>query len=383
MLQIFLRFFSLGLMSFGGPAAHIGYFRQTFVNELAWLDDKRYASFVALSQFMPGPGSSQVGFAIGYHRGGLLGAIAAFAGFTLPSFVLMYLLAVTTAAWLGNEYMQGIVHGLKLLAVVVVADAVLAMFKQFCQRQTARLLMLGSAAAILILPFLWTQITLLLLAAILGMSFLSATESESSKNEPIRLNYLSLGLFVVLFVASFFALNLGIEAGIFGEFFRVGSLVFGGGHVVLPLLETAVGDSMSGDRFLTGYAFAQAVPGPMFTFATFLGAEMMLDNPFIGAAIATVAIFLPGFLLMLVGLRSWHAIAARPKMAGMLAGVNACVVGLLAGALYQPVFTQGVLSAVDMAVVLLGFGALKLFKPQMLLLVLGFSVCGIGLIFMA
>lgn len=383
MLQIFLRFFSLGLMSFGGPAAHIGYFRQTFVNELAWLDDKRYASFVALSQFMPGPGSSQVGFAIGYHRGGLLGAIAAFAGFTLPSFVLMYLLAVTTAAWLGNEYMQGIVHGLKLLAVVVVADAVLAMFKQFCQRQTARLLMLGSAAAILILPFLWTQITLLLLAAILGMSFLSATESESSKDEPIRLNYLSLGLFVVLFVASFFALNLGIEAGIFGEFFRVGSLVFGGGHVVLPLLETAVGDSMSGDRFLTGYAFAQAVPGPMFTFATFLGAEMMLDNPFIGAAIATVAIFLPGFLLMLVGLRSWHAIAARPKMAGMLAGVNACVVGLLAGALYQPVFTQGVLSAVDMAVVLLGFGALKLFKPQMLLLVLGFSVCGIGLIFMA
>jgi len=332
---------------------------------------------------MPGPGSSQVGFAIGYHRGGLLGAIAAFAGFTLPSFVLMYLLAVTTAAWLGNEYMQGIVHGLKLLAVVVVADAVLAMFKQFCQRQTARLLMLGSAAAILILPFLWTQITLLLLAAILGMSFLSATESESSKNEPIRLNYLSLGLFVVLFVASFFALNLGIEAGIFGEFFRVGSLVFGGGHVVLPLLETAVGDTMSGDRFLTGYAFAQAVPGPMFTFATFLGAEMMLDNPFVGAAIATVAIFLPGFLLMLVGLKSWHAIAARPKIAGMLSGINACVVGLLAAALYQPVFTQGVLSAVDMAVVLLGFGALKLFKPQMLLLVLGFSLCGIGLILLA
>lgn len=382
MLQIFLRFLTLGLMSFGGPAAHVGYFRQTFVNELGWLDDKRYGSLVALSQFMPGPGSSQVGFAIGYHRGGLWGAIAAFAGFTLPSFVLMYLLAVTTAAWLGNEYMQGIVHGLKLLAVVVVADAVLAMFKQFCQRQTSRLLMLGSAASILILPFLWTQIALLILAAILGLLFLSATESEPNQPEPIRLNYLSLGLFVVLFVASFFSLHLGVEAGLFGEFFRVGSLVFGGGHVVLPLLETAVGDSMSGDRFLTGYAFAQAVPGPMFTFATFLGAEMMLDNPFIGAAIATVAIFLPGFLLMLVGLRSWHAIAARPKMAGMLAGVNACVVGLLAAALYQPVFSQGVLSAVDMAVVLLGFGALKLFKPQMLLLVLGFSVCGIGLIFM-
>lgn len=177
-----------------------------------------------------------------------------------------------------------------------------------------------------------------------------------------------------------FALNLGVEAGIFGEFYRAGSLVFGGGHVVLPLLETAVGDSLSSDRFLTGYAFAQAMPGPMFTFATFLGAEMMLDNPFVGAAIATLAIFLPGFLLMLVGLKSWHAIAARPKIAGMLAGVNACVVGLLAAALYQPVFSQGVLSAVDMALVLLGFGALKIFKLSMLLLVVGFSACGMALI---
>lgn len=380
MLPIFLRFLLLGLTSFGGPAAHIGYFRQTFVNELGWLDDKRYGSFVALSQFMPGPGSSQVGFAIGYHRGGLLGAIAAFAGFTLPSFVLMYLLAVTTAAWLGNDYMQGIVHGLKLLAVVVVADAVLAMFKQFCQRQTARVLMLTSAAAMLIFPFLWTQVALLIVAAVVGLSLLSATASESNKLEPIRLNYLSLGLFLLLFVTSFFSLYLGGEAGLFGEFFRVGSLVFGGGHVVLPLLETALGDAISGDRFLTGYAFAQAVPGPMFTFATFLGAEILLDKPFIGAAIATVAIFLPGFLLMLVGLRSWHAIAARPKIAGMLAGVNACVVGLLAAALYQPVFSQGVLSPLDMAIVLLGFGVLKLFKPQIIFMVMGFSLCGISLI---
>ncbi|GGN10813.1 hypothetical protein GCM10007984_05800 [Shewanella putrefaciens] len=146
---------------------------------------------------------------------------------------------------------------------------------------------------------------------------------------------------------------------------------------MLPLLETAVGDTLSSDRFLTGYAFAQAVPGPMFSFASFLGAEVMLDNPFIGACIATAAIFLPGFLLMLVGLKSWHAIAARPKIAGAIAGVNACVVGLLAAALYQPVFSQAVLSGQDMALVLLGFGALKLFKPPVLFLVLGFCIFGI------
>ena len=381
MLQIFLRFLTLGLMSFGGPAAHIGYFRQTFVNELAWLDDKRYASFVALSQFMPGPGSSQVGFAIGYHRGGLLGAIAAFIGFTLPSFILMYLLAVTTAAWLANEYMQGIVHGLKLLAVVVVADAVLAMFKQFCQRHSARMLMLGSAAIILMVPLLWVQIILLIIAALVGVRFLSAT-ADMDTAEPIRLNYFYLLLFFGLFIASFFMVNLGAEGGIFAEFYRVGSLVFGGGHVVLPLLETAVGDTLGSDRFLTGYAFAQAVPGPMFTFASFLGAEMMLDNPFIGAGIATAAIFLPGFLLMLVGLKSWHAIAARPKMAGALAGINASVVGLLLAALYQPVFNRAVFSAQDMALVLLGFGALKLFKPPVLMLVLAFCIFGIGSTFL-
>lgn len=376
MLQIFLRFFTLGLMSFGGPAAHIGYFRHTFVNELGWLDDKRYASLVALSQFMPGPGSSQVGFAIGYQRGGLVGALAAFTGFTLPSFILMYLLAVTTSAWLANHYVQGMIYGLKLMAVVVVTDAVIAMFKQFCQRKFARLLMLVSAATTLIAPFMWTQIILLLGAATIGIYKLSVMQDDATPLTPIRLNYIYLLLFLVLLIGSFFIVQLGPEAWIFGEFYRVGSLVFGGGHVVLPLLETAVGDTLSGDRFLTGYAFAQAVPGPMFTFASFLGAEMLLDSPLKGAVIATIAIFLPGFLLMLVALKSWHAIAARPSIAGAIAGVNACVVGLLAAALYQPVFSQAVFSGKDMALVLLGFGALKLSKPSMLLLVVGFSLSG-------
>lgn len=385
MLTIFLRFFSLGLMSFGGPAAHLGYFRQVFVKELAWLDERSYASLVALSQFMPGPGSSQVGFAIGYKRGGLAGALAAFAGFTLPSFLLMYLFAVTTATWLGNAYLQGLITGLKLMAVVIVADAVLAMFTQFCRTKVARLLMTASGAAMLLSPFIATQLCILLISAILGVKYLTASGDDGvdDRREPIKLNYAYLSLFLLLLIGSFWFIPAGGLTGLFGEFYRVGSFVFGGGHVVLPLLETAVGDNMSSDRFLTAYALAQAIPGPMFTLATFLGAEVMVNQPFWGAAIATLAIFLPGFLLMLVGLNNWHAIAARPKIAGAIAGVNACVVGLLASALYQPVFTHGVMSAQDMAIVLLGFGVLNVFKPPMLLLVLGFSLFGLLRVFMA
>ncbi|MGL5392537.1 MAG: chromate efflux transporter [Shewanella sp.] len=377
MLTIFLRFLALGLTSFGGPAAHLGYFRQTFVNELGWLDDKRYASLVALSQFIPGPASSQVGFGIGYQRGGLPGAFAAFVGFTLPSFILMYLLAVTTAAWLAHDLLQGLVHGLKLLAVVVVADAVQVMFTQFCQRQAARLMMLASAALMLLAPLMWTQLGLLLLAGMMGVRYLQPSSADPLGQAPIRPNYPFGLLFLALFVASFFMAQWGGLAGIFGEFYRVGSLVFGGGHVVLPLLDTALAESISSDRFLTGYAFAQAMPGPMFTLASFLGAEMLQHSPFLGALMATAAIFLPGFLLMLVALQSWHAIAARPRIAGAIAGVNACVVGFLLSALYQGVFTQAVYSPADMALVLVGFGVLKWFKPPMLALVLVFGLCGI------
>ncbi|MCH1929718.1 chromate efflux transporter [Shewanella sp. A25] len=379
MQLIFLRFLLLGLTSFGGPAAHIGYFRQTFVNELNWLDDQRFASFIALSQLMPGPSSSQLGFAIGYHRGGILGALCAFAGFTLPSFVLMYLLAISTAAWLGNSYLQAVVHGLKLLAVVIVADALLSMFQQFCQRRLTRILMLASASCLLIFPSLWMQMGLILFAALIGAgreNSKEGVEDSSVKPAQIKLNYRYLGLFLLLFIASFFIGRFNLGAEVFGEFYRAGSLVFGGGHVVLPLLESLISDSVSSDRFLTGYAFAQSVPGPMFSFASFLGAEILIDSPFIGACIATLGIFLPGFLLMLVGLNCWHALAARPTFAGAIAGVNAAVVGFLAAALYQPVFIQAVLSPLDMALVLVGFGLLRLVRPAILLLVFAFAVLG-------
>ncbi|GIU07079.1 MULTISPECIES: chromate efflux transporter [unclassified Shewanella] len=392
MFQIFLRFFSLGLVSFGGPAAHIGYFRQTFVQELNWLDDKHYGSLVALSQFMPGPGSSQVGFAIGYHRGGLLGGIAAFLGFTLPSFILLFLLAVTSSQWLDYSFTQGIIHGLKLLAVVVVADAIWIMFKQFCQRKQAKLLMLMSCVIILLQPSMLMQFGLLIAAALVGRHYLSLGEESGLSSElddgapaasqPVKLNFFWLSLFVGLLLASLVVIAMSSQTGInnltdlFSQFYQVGSMVFGGGHVVLPLLQQSVGDAVSNDQFLTGYALAQAVPGPMFALAAFLGAEIWIEQPLIGALVATLAIFLPGFLLMLVALKSWHAISARPQVTGAIAGVNACVVGFLLAALYTPIFTSAVLSPLDMALVVLGFGLFKIFKPNIFILVAGFGVTG-------
>ncbi|MGS0689836.1 chromate efflux transporter [Shewanella sp. 0m-4] len=384
MFQIFLRFFSLGLVSFGGPAAHIGYFRQTFVQELKWLDDKHYGSLVALSQFMPGPGSSQVGFAIGYHRGGLLGAISAFLGFTLPSFILLFLLAVTSSQWLDYSFTQGIIHGLKLLAVVVVADAIWIMFKQFCQRKQAKLLMVLSCVIILLQPSMLVQFGLLIVAAMVGRYYLSAEDDEpkATAQQPIKLNFFWLSIFSGLLIASLVVIGLSKQAGIsnltelFSQFYQVGSMVFGGGHVVLPLLQSSVGDAMSNDQFLTGYALAQAVPGPMFALAAFLGAEIWVQQPLMGALVATLAIFLPGFLLMLVALKSWHALSARPQVVGAVAGVNACVVGFLLAALYNPIFISAVLSPLDMALVVLGFGLFKIFKPNIFILVTGFGVAG-------
>ncbi|WP_434928200.1 chromate efflux transporter [Shewanella sp. HL-SH2] len=377
MWQIFSRFLALGLISFGGPAAHIGYFRKTFVQDLNWLDDKQYASFVALSQFMPGPGSSQVGFAIGYHKGGLPGAFAAFLGFTLPSFLLLFLFAISTASWLQLDMVAGAIHGLKLLAVVVVADATLGMFKQFCQRKTAQCLMVATVACILLFPALLTQIVVLIVAAIIGALVLTRGENTSPDTPEIKLNLLWLAIFVLGLIASYFLASQPDSLGqIFGQFYQVGSLVFGGGHVVLPLLEANVGDLVTQDRFLTGYALAQAVPGPMFTLATFLGADIWQESPILGALFATIAIFIPGFLLMLVALNSWGAISQRPVIAGGLAGVNAAVVGLLFAALYQPVFSSGVASSLDMALVVIGFGVLKIFKPNIVLLVAGFAAFG-------
>ncbi|EOW9179238.1 chromate efflux transporter [Vibrio cholerae] len=360
MLTIFKTFFALGWVSFGGPAAHIGYFRHTFVEKLRWVSEQEYAQFVALSQFLPGPGSSQVGFAIGYHRGGLAGAWAAFLGFTLPSVLIMLLLAGLSSHLLDTPLFEQVIHGLKLLAIIVVADACLTMYRNFCQQRLTAGLCVLTAVAITLAPGLITQFAVLLIAAFVGQARLATQPSSSI--ETFRPSWLSLLLFVSLLLGLPLLAASSPLVELFGHFFQAGSLVFGGGHVVLPLLQNALGDSLSTDQFLTGYAAAQAVPGPMFTLATYLGYVLTPDMPVVGALIATLAVFLPGFLLLLGVLKNWAALAQRPKIAGAMQGVNACVVGLLLAALYQPVWSSTVHAPLDWAALLVGFFLFKVLR---------------------
>ncbi|EGR4069442.1 chromate efflux transporter [Vibrio cholerae] len=360
MLTIFRTFFALGWVSFGGPAAHIGYFRHTFVEKLRWVSEQEYAQFVALSQFLPGPGSSQVGFAIGYHRGGLAGAWAAFLGFTLPSVLIMLLLAGLSSHLLDTPLFDQVIHGLKLLAIIVVADACLTMYRNFCQQRLTAGLCVLTAVAITLAPGLITQFAVLLIAAFVGQARLAPQKSFSTTT--FSPSWLSLLLFASLLLGLPLLAARSPLVELFGHFFQAGSLVFGGGHVVLPLLQNALGDSLSTDQFLTGYAAAQAVPGPMFTLATYLGYVLTPEMPVVGALIATLAVFLPGFLLLLGVLKNWSALAQRPKVAGAMQGVNACVVGLLLAALYQPVWSSTVHAPLDWAALLVGFFLFKVLR---------------------
>ncbi|NVK42165.1 MAG: chromate efflux transporter [Oceanospirillaceae bacterium] len=377
MWQVFLQFLMLGCLSFGGPAAHVGYFRNHFVERQRWIDDKAFADLLALCQFLPGPASSQLGFAIGYRRAGLGGALCAFAGFTLPSVLLMLLLAASGGWLLGQGWFDGALHGLKLLALVVVADAVLGMFRTFCTRRGTAAIAVMSAAALLCLPGILTQLLVLVLAALLGTSLLSDRSGASLAADSGGFNRWALGVFALLLGLVLLLPQNGFVA-LFGDFYVAGSLVFGGGHVVLPLLQGLVGESLAPDTFLLGYAAAQAVPGPMFTLATFLGYELMPGQPLLAALLATVAVFLPGFLLLLGVQGHWHRLAAEPRLAGAIAGVNAAVVGLLLSALYQPVFVTAVSSSVDLALALLGFFLLRGLKLGVIWLVPLAILVGIG-----
>lgn len=373
--EIFWRFLALGCVSFGGPAAHMGYFQKTFVQRLKWLDDAAYAKLISLSQFLPGPGSSQVGFAIGLQRGGIAGGIAAFLGFTLPSFILMYLLASNALGQADSRWFDGAVHGLKLLAVVVVADATLSMFNTFCKEKGAMAIAVVTASALFLFPSIWTQMGVLLGAALIGFVVYTDEGAPIVKSEGIKwgLVLVFAGLFVALPLLS----NFSMWSAMAADFYHSGSLVFGGGHVVLPLLQQTLGDTVTQDSFLTGYAAAQAVPGPMFTFATFLGADIAESSPLLGATVATLAVFLPGFLLVISLQGAWQSLASNPKIAGAVWGINAAVVGLLMSALYQPVFTSAVLNPLDMALVMIGFFVLRALKAPILLLVLSFLAIGI------
>ncbi|POB74016.1 chorismate-binding protein [Vibrio vulnificus] len=374
MLQIFKTFFWLGWISFGGPAAHIGYFRHTFVEKLKWISDEEYAQLVALSQFLQGPGSSQVGFGLGYKKGGLPGACAAFLGFTLPSVVIMLLLALVSSQVTDTALFQNVVHGLKLLAVVVVADAAWGMYKNFCKTPLTVGISVATAVALLVFSGIATQMVVLIIAALIGVIALKgenkATEHSFKPSLTPLLTFAALLLLLPLLATAQPLVQL------FNEFYQAGSLVFGGGHVVLPLLQNIVGEQISQDAFLTGYAAAQAIPGPMFTFATYIGYVLHPSSPILGAVVATLAVFLPGFLLMLGVLKNWQLLAANPRVSGALQGVNASVVGLLVAALYQPVFTSAVSSGLDVGLILIGFYLQKQIKVPILALVLFFMLSG-------
>lgn len=387
--SIFWQFFLLGMVSFGGPAAHIGYFQKTFVQRLHWLDQSSYAKLIALSQFLPGPGSSQIGFALGYRQAGLSGAIAAFVGFTLPSFLLLYLLATSLGLTAYEELITAIVKGFKLLAVVVVADAVITMFKSFCQSSLMILIAGASAITLTFLPSLLTQMSVLGIAAAIG-SYVAyvkrAEQSSTADNKPkasipqsrhAKLASIPFVIFVALFIGLPLVASHSSWLQLFSDFYTSGSLVFGGGHVVLPLLQQTIGDSVTADQFLTGYAAAQAVPGPMFTLATFLGATIMVEHSFYGALLATLAIFLPGFLLILALQGSWDRWASKSNVAGAVSAINAAVVGLLMAALYQPVAVSAINSMIDLAIVVLALLLIRFTKLHIIFFVAAFALLGL------
>ncbi|MFQ2133577.1 chromate efflux transporter [Aeromonas hydrophila] len=369
--QVFIQFLWLGCVSFGGPAAHIGYFQRTFVERLGWLTQAEFAQLLALCQLLPGPASSQLGFAIGRQRAGLGGALAAFAGFTLPSFLLLLAAAIGLGQLGNNVWLDAALHGLKLLALVVVADAVLTMSRQFCKTTRNQGIMVATAAALWWQPGLLTQLVMLagaaLLCARVGEPQTPGPQPSPAQSIPVHQpHWPTLLLFALLFVG--LALLGGPVGQLVADFYRAGSLVFGGGHVVLPLLAESVGHTLSEQQFLTGYSLAQLVPGPMFTLATYLGAQLLPASPVGGALLATLALFLPGFLLLWAMGPCWQSWLARPRLAGAVAGINAAVVGLLLAALYQPVWQSAVLAPTDLALAAIGFYLLRGLKLPILAL---------------
>lgn len=360
-----MQFLWLGCISFGGPAAHIGYFQRTFVERLGWLTQAEFAQLLALCQLLPGPASSQLGFAIGRQRAGLRGALAAFAGFTLPSFLLLLAAAIGLGQLDNNVWLDAALHGLKLLALVVVADAVLTMSRQFCKTTRNQGIMVATAAALWWQPGLLTQLVMLAGAALL-CARVGAPQTPGPQSSPAQPHWPTLLLFALLFVG--LPLLGGPVGQLIADFYRAGSLVFGGGHVVLPLLAESVGHTLSEQQFLTGYSLAQLVPGPMFTLATYLGAQLLPATPVGGALLATLALFLPGFLLLWAIGPCWQSWLARPRLAGAVAGINAAVVGLLLAALYQPVWQSAVLVPTDLALAAIGFYLLRVLKLPILAL---------------
>ncbi|XGA81028.1 chromate efflux transporter [Halomonas sp. CH40] len=365
--EVFKAFLLLGLSSFGGPVAHLGYFRHEFVQRRQWLNEKAYADLVALCQFLPGPASSQVGFALGLMRAGPWGAALAWLAFTLPSAILLLVFALG-AAWLDGPLAQGLVSGLKITAVAIVAHAVWGMARNLCPDKTRTGIALAGVFAVLLIHGPLGQISAILVGSLAG--WLLCREATESLSEPLtfdisrRVGLIALGLFAALLCLLPLAASSAAWLEVVDGFYRSGALVFGGGHVVLPLLEAEVVQSgwVSADEFLTGYGAAQAVPGPLFTFAAYLGALLPEVNPLVGALLALLAIFVPGLLLLVGVLPFWNTFRQWQGAQALMRGANAAVVGILAAALYQPVWTSAIIGPYEFALALSGFLLLSVWK---------------------
>ncbi|RFU66888.1 chromate transporter [Bacillus sp. V59.32b] len=375
LIEIFFVSLKLGFTSFGGPIAHLGYFHEEYIKRRRWLDEKTYADLVALCQFLPGPASSQVGIGIGTIRGGMLGGLISFIGFTLPSMLALMIFALFIDRFAFNE--SGFIHGLKLVAVAIVAHAIVGMSKTLTPDAPRKSIALFVMIGILIWPSTITQIVFIILAGITGFLLYRNQDNTAETELKCPVSYkagaICLSIFVILLITlpivrAFFDIRW---LAMFDSFYRAGSLVFGGGHVVLPLLEgefVAEG-LLTEDAFLTGYGAAQAVPGPLFTFASYIGTVI---GGWSSGLLATVAIFLPAYLLVIGTLPFWNSIRRNPSINGALMGVNAGVVGLLLAAFYHPIWTSSIVKPQDFALSALLFSMLAFWKvPAWLVVVAG------------
>lgn len=366
--EVFLAFLKLGLTSFGGPIAHLGYFREELVVRRRWLDEAAYADIVSLCQFLPGPASSKVGFAIGMARSGFSGGLAAWLGFTLPSAILMVMFAYGAAA-LDGPVGDAAIHGLKIVAVSIVAQAIWGMAQTLTPDARRILIALGAALLLLLAGGAFAQIAAIGVGGLAGLWLCRDLSSAAPHPVTLRVSrhtgLAALSLFFILLIGLPLISDADSPIAVFAAFYRAGALVFGGGHVVLPLLEQAIVEPgwVDAQPFLAGYGAAQAVPGPLFTFAAYLGTILNVGPSGIaGAAFAVVAIFLPGMLLLIGVLPFWDDVRARPTAQAAMRGANAAVVGILAAALYNPVWTAAIRSAPDAAIAIVGFALLTVWR---------------------
>jgi chromate transporter len=388
--EVFRAFLKLGLTSFGGPIAHLGYFRDELVLRRRWLSEAAYADLVALCQFLPGPASSQVGFALGFLRGGFAGALLAWIAFTLPSAALLLAFAFGAEAF-GGPTGQDVIHGLKLVAVAIVAQAVWGMARILAPDRERATIALAAVLILVFVPSAFGQIAAIAAGAAAGAVWCRRLDQNAAGHLPVSISRRA----GMLLLALFFLLLLGLPAiaalgpmpglALFEVFYRAGALVFGGGHVVLPLLETRLVEPgwVSADAFLAGYGAAQAVPGPLFTFGAYLGA-IVEPGPggILGASIALLGIFLPGMLLLMGVLPFWDGLRHYNGARTAMAGTNAAVVGILGAALYQPVWTSAVASPSDFAVALTAFILLTAWKapPWLVVVVTVLTAVALGLV---